>query len=454
MEEKRTVMSIISKFRSYWRSFFPIRDIQSALGIRAAVSQEMIEISELWYDCYVGNAPWLGEDIDHNIVTSLGLEKSVVRELADIVTNEMTVDVDKDELKEALDYVLSELPSEFQKGLATGAMVIKPTGSGRGVQFIPQSEFLPVEYDSEKRLKSVVFPEVRKIGEYWYTRLEYHKLSKRADGTGELRITNTAYRSGQQGVLGVQIDLKAVEDWAQIEPEISYPTDRPVFGYYRNPLPNVIDSSPAGVSVFDNALNTISLADRQFSRIDYEFDSARRRIIADEQGVKKLSDGRTVMGANIFTPLDIEELFKEFSPEIRKDFIDGLNEYKREIEFQCGLSYGDISDPQSVDKTATEIIAAKQRKYNTVTAIQKRLKTCIEELVYAIAFWKAMTGSNYSVTVNFKDSILTDEEAERRQDIQDINLGVMSLVEYRMKWYGEDEETAKKNIPESAEVIE
>ena len=160
------------------------------------------------------------------------------------------------------------------------------------------------------------------------------------------------------------------------------------------------------------------------------------------------------MGANIFTPLDIEELFKEFSPEIRKDFIDGLNEYKREIEFQCGLSYGDISDPQSVDKTATEIIAAKQRKYNTVTAIQKRLKTCIEELVYAIAFWKAMTGSNYSVTVNFKDSILTDEEAERRQDIQDINLGVMSLVEYRMKWYGEDEETAKKNIPESAEVLE
>lgn len=447
-------MSFISKFKSYWRSFFPIKDIQTALGIKPAVSQEMIEIAELWYNCYVGNAPWLGEDIDNNIVTSLGLEKSVVRELADVVTNEMTVDVDKDEFKETLSYILAELPSELQKGLATGAMVIKPTGKNGGVQFIPQSEFMPVEYDSRKRLRSVVFPEIKKIGDYWYTRLEYHKFSCDVNGESKLTITNTAYRSSTEGILGTQISLNNVDDWADIEPEVSFLTDRPVFGYYRNPLPNIIDSSPAGISVFDNALNTISLADRQFSRIDYEFDSARRRIIADEQGVKRLSDGRTVMGANIFTPLDIEDLFKDFSPEIRKEFVDGLNEYKREIEFQCGLSYGDISDPQNVDKTATEIKSAKQRKYNTVNAVQKSLKICIEELIYAIAFWKAMTNSNYSVTIKFSDSILTDEETERKQDMQDVQMGVMRLEEYRAKWYGEDIETAASNLPDTAQVID
>ena len=119
-----------------------------------------------------------------------------------------------------------------------------------------------------------------------------------------------------------------------------------------------------------------------------------------------------------------------------------------------GLSYGDISDPQNVDKTATEIKSAKQRKYKTVNAVQKSLKICIEELIYAIAFWKAMTNSNYSVTIKFSDSILTDEETERKQDMQDVQMGVMRLEEYRAKWYGEDIETAASNLPDTAQVID
>ena len=242
--------------------------------------------------------------------------------------------------------------------------------------------------------------------------------------------------------------------WSKLPEKKIYNTDKPVFGYYRNPLPNTIDSSPGGVSAFDAALSTISLADRQFSRIDYEFDSARRRIMVDEQGVKNVN-GRTVLGGDVFTPVDIENLFEDFTPEVRQtDFIAGLNEYKREIEFQCGLSYGDISDPQTVDKTATEIKSAKQRKYNTVTAIQKNLRTCIEDLLYAIAFWEAQTTSGYTLTCDFKDSILTDEETERRQDIQDLGNGIMRPEEYRAKWYGEDLDTALKNLPPSTEVMQ
>ena len=36
-------------------------------------------------------------------------------------------------------------------------------------------------------------------------------------------------------------------------------------------------------------------------------------------------------------------------------------------------------------------------------------------------------------------------------DRQDVNMGVMSKVEYRMKWYNEDEETAKQKLAEIAE---
>ena len=52
------------------------------------------------------------------------------------------------------------------------------------------------------------------------------------------------------------------------------------------------------------------------------------------------------------------------------------------------------------------------------------------------------------------DSILTDEETERKQDMADVAAGFMHHWEYRMKWYGEDEETAKANVPAQNQVME
>lgn len=126
-------------------------------------------------------------------------------------------------------------------------------------------------------------------------------------------------------------------------------------------------------------------------------------------------------------------MFKDFSPAIRQsDITDGLNTYLRRLEFSVGLAYGDLSDPDTVAKTATEILSAKNRKYNTVSAIQKQLKYCLDDLVYALAFYNSLTTSGYTFVCDFKDSILTDEQTERTQDIQDLSLGIMRPDEYRM----------------------
>ena len=108
----------------------------------------------------------------------------------------------------------------------------------------------------------------------------------------------------------------------------------------------------------------------------------------------------------------------------------------------------------TVAKTATEIKSAKDRKYNTVNAIQENLKDCMEDLVYALAFYNSMTTTGYKFVCDFKDSIKTDEETERKQDIQDLNLGILRPEEYRAKWMGEDIDTALQNLPQKAEVIE
>lgn len=444
-------MKITDFLKGVWRRLFPLRDIKTALNIKPAITQEMLNSIEIWANSYSGQADWLNDNIK-----SLGLEKAVTREFANIVLNEMTVNISNPKLLEIFNIAIRDLNMNFQRGLATGAMVIKPLGAD-GVQFVSANAFIPIEYDSCGRLVKVVFPEFKQIEDKFYTRLEYHDL----DPQKGLTITNTAYSSTSKGNLGREIPLEYVEEWQNIEPYTAYPLMfRPAFGYYRNPIDNTIDGSHAGISVFNSALDLIRLTDIQFSRLDWEFESGERAVHAD---VSVLKDTKTVAklnerlyrGVKIDTGVNNNSFFDEFSPQLRQvDLIAGLNEYKRNIEFSVGLAYGDISDPNTVAKTATEIKSAKDRKYNTVTAIQQNLKECLEDLTYALAFYNALATSNYTFTCTFKDSILIDEEAERKQDIQDLNLGILNPWEYRAKWYGEDKETALANLPQPAEVVE
>lgn len=441
-------MQFLNYLKGVWQRLFPLKDIKQALGIKPAITDDMLSSIELWQKCFSGNAPWLNDD-----VISLRLEQSITREFANITLNEMTASVSNDKLQKIFETATEDLDIELQSGLATGAMVIKPLG-GDKVQYISANAFVPIEFDAKHRLVKVIFPEFRKIGDNYYTRLEYHNL----DPKKGLTITNTAYVSANEGQLGREIPLTAVDEWASLPASVTYPTMlRPAFGYFRTPIKNTIDGSSCGMSAFANAIALIEKTDTQFGRLDWEFESGERAIHVDAAAFKK--EGTEKLNKRLYRAVDVdlgnEELFKDFSPAIRQgDITDGLNTYLRRLEFSVGLAYGDLSNPETVAKTATEIKSAKDRKYNTVSAIQKQLKYCLDDLVYALAFYNSLTTSGYTFVCDFKDSILTDEQTERTQDIQDLSLGIMKPEEYRAKWYGEDEKTAKKNLPQASEVVD
>ncbi|GAB5081337.1 hypothetical protein Osc1_05100 [Hominimerdicola sp. 21CYCFAH17_S] len=421
---------------------FSKQEIKKAYGdINVAVSESMAFAINEWDNMYCGRASWVNEKTG---VCSLRIEQAIVREFSNTSVNEMEVTVSNPQLDCIFKNATKNLNKNLQRGLATGAMIIKPLGKDK-VQYLPQSAFLPIEYDVNGRLVKVIFPEVKQIGDNDYRiRLEYHSLDKSG-----LSITNRAFESSDGLSLGREIPLSEVCGWETLPPIIHYPEmDRPAFGYYANPIDNVIDGTFAGVSVFDSAKDLIRLADIQFGRLDWEFESGERRIDLDDAAFREIESAGKEKGLEISriyrSAGNMDELFKEFSPQLRQsDFISGLEEYKREIEFAVGLSYGDISDPQTVDKTATEVKSSKQRKYDTVTAIQENLRSCLDDLCYALAFYNCLTQSGYKFSVNFEDSVLTDDETKRNQDRQDVAMGVMPLWEYRMRWYGEDEATAK-----------
>lgn len=455
-------MNIINAIRERVRKMFSKEALSRAYDAEAAISTTMMAAIEEWDNMYCGRAPWLDSETG---VYSLRLEQAIVREFSNIAVNEMDISISNSKLEEIFKNAIKNLSRNFQRGLATGAMVIKPLG-GDKVQYVPQSAFIPIEYDVNGRLIKVIFPETKQLGESDYRiRLEFHSL----DYEKGLTITNRAFKSSDGVTLGKEIPLSEVDEWKRLPAVKSYPLMlRPAFGYYVNSVDNTIDGTHAGVSIFDSAKNIIRLADIQFGRLDWEFESGERAIDVDEVVLKSTVDVVTrqkrletpKLKKRLFRVLPISggssgDFYHEFSPQLRQtDLIAGLEEYKRGIEFAVGLSYGDLSNPQTVDKTATEVKASKQRKYDTVTAIQENLKVCLDDLCYALAFHNSLTQSGYKFNINFNDSVLTDDETQRTQDRQDVSMGVMPLWEYRMKWYGEDEATARAMTSDStAEVL-
>lgn len=439
-------------FTDLWRrvqSMFERTDLKQVLGSEIELTAQMIDTIDLWQNMLTGSAPWT------NKMPSMGLESGICREFADVAINEMQAKVeDNESLDQIFQMAIRDLNENLQDGLALGSLIIKPLLGGR-VEYVTADNFIPIRFDNDRPV-DCVFIERKQINENkFYHRLERHTLTPAG-----LTITNKAYQSTSSARIGTQVSLDAVEVWAGLPDEISYPgMNRIDFGYYRNPLKNRIDGSQCGVSVYSGtAVDRIKDADVQAARLDWEYESGERAIHVDERALKTGVNGQKSVAKThkrLYRGLNIDQknddLFKEYSPQMRDDsYRQGLESALRRVEFSVGLAYGDLSDAQYVEKTATEIKAAKQRKYNRVAAIQENLKDCLEDLVDALAFYNSSYTTSYSLSCSFNDSILTDEEAERNQDRQDVSMGAMRLEEYRAKWYGEDIETALANLPEQA----
>lgn len=451
-----------SLVKGVFHRMFPIRTLKELFGQDIAISQDMIMAIEKWAAMYRGQAPWVNDQVD-----SLQIEQGICREFANVCLNEMESSISVPQLDEIYQSAIRDLNENLQSGLALGSFCIKPLGEDK-VEYITQERFIPLKFDARGRLTRVAFVDVKKVADYdYYIRFEVHTWDGR---TKMLNIQNLAYHSSDQTSIGKQVPLETVADWAGLPENISYAgVERPDFGYYRNPIKNEVDGSACGVSIYNSAVQLIKKTDMQFGRLDWEFESGERVVHVDVTALQEAPvigpDGRTQykmpkLNARLYRGLNLtgsggEELYKEYSPELRdQNIINGLNAYLRRIEFNVCLSYGDMSDVNDVDKTATEAKIAKKRKYNMVKAIQSNLKDCLEDLAYALAFYNAMTRSGYELLCNFKDSILVDEEEERQQDRNDVAMGVMRLEEYRAKWYGETLEEAKSNLPEPALVEE
>ncbi|NFG21977.1 phage capsid protein [Clostridium botulinum] len=446
--------------------------IENKMNIDVAVSNDISNAIDLWIRLYENKAPWLGEE-----TKSMNLPSAIASEFAKLITMELETEITTDDfLDNEYQVIIDNIRNTTEYACAKGGLVFKPYVSENHIEvdLVQADSFYPINYNSRKEITAAVFVETKIEGDTLFTRLEYHRFND----IGNYQITNQAFKKKNYSKqttnnyeLGSQILLAEVPEWENIEEEVEIKNiDKPLFSYFKMPLANNIEtSSPVGVSVYSRAIDLIKEADKQYSRILWEYEGSELAVHASTDCFKRDNNGNDILPTGQerlyrsfdFAVNDTNKAIDVFSPEIRDTSLyNGLNKQLRLIEFNCGLAYGTLSDLQEVDKTAEEIKASKQRSYQTVKDIQKSLQKALQDLVYSMnTLAQLYKLSNKKIDIekdisfNWDDSIIVDKKTELLEMRNDVAAGIIDAVYYIMEKYGKTEEEAKKMMPSGESLI-
>lgn len=442
------------------RALFPQAVSEREFGVLPAVSLTMEQHISLWYAMLVNTPPW--QDCN---VKAVGLPAAICREVARPTLVEFTANITgsqrADYLNDGFQLAKENFSKALELGLAFGGVALKPYiyGDKLLVDMTGAAGFQPTKFDPTGRCIGGVFRDkpVKVNGKY-YVRLESHDLS---DTT--YTIKNKAYYSDSTGSVGAHAPLNVVPEWADIQEEVTIQNmDGPLFAYFKPPIANTADTnSLCGMSIYGDAatVELIQQADKQWEILQWEYQSGKRKVLMDGNSVIASMFDKRLFEIGPFSPDG--DFFQFINPELRNDAIyKGFQDILRRIEFNVGLSYGDISDPQTVEKTATEIRSSKQRKYVLISSIQTALEHTFDTLIYAMDAYATLydlaAAGDYEVTYDWGDSILDDQETKDKEfarDMQLLNAGIMNDWEFRAKYFNEDEETAKATLPKMQDVV-
>jgi A118 family predicted phage portal protein len=239
----------------------------------------------------------------------------------------------------------------------------------------------------------------------------------------------------------------------------------PLFQLVTPNLVNNIDlDSPYGISVYANGISQLKGCDLVYDSYMNEFGLGKKKITVPVS-MAKIQMGLEGVARPVFDKNDtvfyaVPDDKKEGNNTIKEiDFTLRSAEHDLAIakvldllSFKCGMGAGRYKfENGSVVKTQIEVISDKSDLYQSLKKHEIVLDSALQGLVKAVG--QLMGQEIAKVNIDFDDSIIEDKQSERQTDKGDVAIGAMTLLEYRMKWYGETAEVAATKINEPAEII-
>ena len=442
-----------------------------------------------WKSWYQGNVKGFhsyrvrnGESMVNCKRYSLGMGKKLCEDWANLLMNEkVQITLEGQKEQEFIDRVLTEnnftvkanemqemksalgtvayIPRVIGQEINEGGEIVPGNASGIILDYVTIENIYPLAWQngfiSECAFSSVV---TRNGHDYLYLQI-HHK-----DEGGSYIIDNRIYRYDNEMLSDER--LTNVKCFENIPPVVHTGNDKRQFVIDRLNIANNFNYLlPTGIAVYANAIDVLQGVDIAYDSYVNEFRLGKKRIMVKPSAAKYL-DGEPVFDPSdvafyvlpedvsdgaIITPIDMTLRTAEHNT--------GIQDQLNILSSKCGFGETYYRFDGGSVATATQVISENSTMFRTIKKHEVILFSVIEELCRILlrlgnTAMNVGLDENVKVSIDFDDSIIVDTESQRAQDRQDVNMGVMSVLEYRMKWYGEDEDTAKAALPKMQDMTD
>ncbi len=454
--------SHVRKWRDWWRGYYKPFHSYQELG--------------------VDNAPKQRE------LFQMGMGKRVCEDWASILINEKTtitveddassVFLQGDEADNGLGGVLgynrfwTEANALLEKafGYGTAAFVLRVENAGAdaegnviadksstvGIEYIDALGILPLGLSRGKITDCAFVSESSKLGkDYMY--LETHVR----DDAGRYVIENEYFEINN----GALIPQALPEGMAE---RFDTGSSLPWFAFiYPNVVNNMSNQNGLGMSVFANAVDNLKGVDLAFNNFLRDLKLGGKKVFVNKKMTYQAENGYTVTPDDVAQSLfqmigddvdfDAKQMIQEYNPTLRtaenKEAMQSQLDY---LSFKCGLGNHRFQFDSAGVKTATEYVGERQELVQHASkhaiVIEDALRSLCRAILYiGKTFCGAAVDPETAITVNFEDGFIISEEDRQTRDMQLVQAGIMQPWEYRVKHFGEDEETAKAALESSGD---
>lgn len=412
---------------------------------------------DMWKRLYQGHyAEWHNLNYEHNgkpinrRQLSMNLPKITAKYMSKLLFNEkVKINIDNEQAEEFVLNVLKtngftkNMERYIEYGEAMGGFVIKVYHDGKQnvkVSFATADCMYPLSNDSENVDECVIANSFQKNNKY-YTLLEWNEWEN-----DRYKISTELYESDNANEIGTKVPLSVL--YKDIEQEVYLDNFvRPLFVYIKTNIANNKNlTSPLGISVYANALDTLKTLDLMFDSFYQEFKLGKKKVLVPSSFVKTVinpDDSLTSYFDSTDEAFyiyqgqqdDDSKSIKDISVEIRStEFIESINAMLRIYAMQVGLSAGTFTFDENGLKTATEVVSEKSETYQTKNSHSQLIEQGIKEMIVSILevgkLINAYSGEIVeldTITVDFDDSIAQDEDTTINRYTNAKNQGMIPL---------------------------
>ncbi|MBQ0067533.1 MAG: phage portal protein [Phascolarctobacterium sp.] len=411
----------------------------------------------------------------------MGMAKKVCEDWANLLMNEKVhVTLEGEKEQEFLDTVLkgsnfTVKANEMQElkcaygtvayvPRVVGVPVNKETGNVVGtaeniiLDYVYGKNVLPLSW-SNGEVTECAFATEHVTDNDKYVYMQVHRLNSQK----EYDIENHLYDNNDGSLTEIKLtDSKLFEN---IPPVVHTHSKERQFVIDRmNVVNNADPTLPMGVAIFSNAIDNLKACDIAYDSYVNEFVLGKKRVMVKAEATKDF-DGNPFFDpddlAFYMMPEDSEagSMIHEINMELRAaQHNAGIQDMLNLLSAKVGFGENHYKFNQGSIATATQIISENSTLFRTIKKHEIVLETVLERLTKIILrmgnqFMNAGLNEDVEMSIDFDDSIIEDKQTDFGRDVQMLSMGIIQPYEFRMKWMNEDEETAKKALPQMTQMM-